>query len=489
MFRNIKPYRLLVVEDNPGDYVLLAEYLRLSQLPVEIILHAENMASVPAFIEGNNFDIALLDLTLPDSSGVESVITLSRLLPKTPVIVLSGLSTIEIAVESISLGAQDYLIKGEFDEKLLTKSIQYGIERKKTTEKLRESNERYEFVNKATNDTIWEWDYNSNSGLWGEGMLKNFGYFKEHLYKDNNWANRYLHPDDIERVQKRVEETLKNRIENWEEEFRFRSADGTYREIYDRGFILYNENGSPYKMYGAMADITRRRKLERELSNQELQQQKLITEASIDAQEKEKNLLGNELHDNINQILATVKMYLSVVMKGEEGEDKHNLIGECYKYLDEAIEEIRKLSKMLVSPSLGDIGLKEAIEELAEGINITKVLRVQLIYENTANLSLGKKMELMLYRIIQEQLNNIQKHAKAVLATISIKIEGGIVLLSITDNGVGFDTALKAKGIGLKNMKNRVVFYSGDLKIISSPGNGSTLEVTIPLKDNSYEQN
>ena len=135
-----------------------------------------NMAAATALVKDNSFDIAMLDLTLPDSTGVDSVITLNRLLPKTPIVVFSGLSTIEIAIKSISLGAQDYLIKGEFDEKLLTKSVQYSIERKKTTEKLRESNERYKMVNRATNDVIWEWDYHSNSGLWGSGLMNNFGY-------------------------------------------------------------------------------------------------------------------------------------------------------------------------------------------------------------------------------------------------------------------------------------------------------------------------
>ena len=175
MIKKIKPYCMLVVEDNPGDYKLLKQYINRSQLPVDRICHAEKMGEVPALISENSFDIVLLDLTLPDSKGVDSVVALDHLMPQTPIVVFSGLSTIEIAIESISLGAQDYLIKGEFDEKLLAKSIQYSIERKKTTERLRESNEKYQYVNKATHDTIWEWDYTTNQGLWGDGFSKTFG--------------------------------------------------------------------------------------------------------------------------------------------------------------------------------------------------------------------------------------------------------------------------------------------------------------------------
>ncbi len=95
---------------------------------------------------------------------------MDRLLPRVPIIVLSGFSAIEIAVESISLGAQDYFVKGEFDENRLAKRVQYSIERKKTLEKLQESKERYEFVNKATNDTIWDWNFHTKTGQWEEGL-------------------------------------------------------------------------------------------------------------------------------------------------------------------------------------------------------------------------------------------------------------------------------------------------------------------------------
>jgi two-component system, NarL family, sensor histidine kinase UhpB len=477
MSPEIKPYCFLVVEDNPGDYILLKEYLKLSQLPIDKIVHADSLKFVPFLIKENVFDIVLLDLTLPDSNGVDSVITLGRLLPQTPIIVLSGLSTIEIAVESISLGAQDYLMKGEFDEKLLAKSIQYSIERKKTTEILRESNERYEMVNLATNDVIWEWDYATNNGLWGSGLIKNFGYSKDDLIKKDTWANQYLHPDDISKIKEKIAFTLERRIENWEEEFRFRCADGSYKDILDRGFILYNEDGTPQKMYGAMTDITASRKLEKALTEQKLFQQKLITEITIDTQENERGMLGRELHDNINQILAAAKIYIGMAKAGEG--NSQELIDDSFKLVDNAMEEIRKLSKTLVAPSLGDIGLKEALEELVEEINITATTYFQLEYKSKKKAD--KKIELMIYRIVQEQMNNILKHAKAKEAGIKIDIEKNRLFLLITDNGVGFDPEIKSTGIGMRNIKSRIEFYSGKVTIISSPGNGCALKAEVPL--------
>jgi len=482
MIPKIKPYRLLVVEDNPGDFVLLKEYLRLSQLPVETILHALNMAAVSALIKENVFDIALLDLTLPDSSGVDSVIKLGRLLPQTPIVVFSGLSTIEIAVESISLGAQDYLIKGEFDEKLLAKSIQYSIERKKTFERLRRSNERYEFVNKATQDTIWEWDYSTHEGRWGEGLIKTFGYSEYELKYSKGWVDKFIHPDDKERVVKNIQGYIENGLQNWQDEYRFRCANRTYKDVFDRGYILFDEQMKPTRMIGAMTDITEKKRMEKELVEQRLKQQKLITEVTIQAQEKERNALGRELHDNINQILATVKMYLGMAKVGQQ--TKEDLVGKSYEYVNDAMEEIRKLSHSLVAPSLGDIGLEEALQEIVEDHNLVNELLIELlINEEYAKKKIDKNKELMLYRIVQEQLSNVINYADAKKVVITVNADNENIFLSIADDGLGFDTSEKTKGIGLKNISSRVNFYSGNLKIISAPGKGCKLKVNVPIKD------
>lgn len=474
-----KMLSLLVVEDNPGDYALLNEYLRMSRLPPGKTFHASTMAKAAELIDNNEFDIALLDLSLPDSSGIDSVITLDRLLPHTPIVVFSGLSDVEVAMEAISLGAQDYLVKGEFDEKVLGKIVHYSIERKRMVEKLRQSNERHEFVNKATLDTIWEWNFETNTGLWGDGIVNTFGYTHENLLYGNEWMKKYIHPDDIIRVNKGLNEYIAAHRQNWQDEFRFRCGDGSYRYVYDRGFILYDEQWNPTRMIGSMTDITEKITLEKELAEKELQQQKLLNEVTILAQEKERNHLGKELHDNINQVLATIKMFLGMSLENEKL--RPDLIQRSLKNVNYAIEEIRKLSKSLVAPSLGDIGLADALQELADEINLSKQLQVKFINEIDPQYKMDENMELMLYRIAQEQLNNINKYAKASNAIITVRTEKGNLFFSVSDNGIGFDTSLKPRGIGLKNIGSRVDFYSGHMNIISAEGQGCTIKINIPL--------
>jgi len=220
--------------------------------------------------------------------------------------------------------------------------------------------------------------------------------------------------------------------------------------------------------------------LERKLAEQQLHHQRSMIGISIQAQEKERNELGKELHDNINQVLATVSMYLKMII--DKVETNEDLVGLSYKYVNDAIEEIRKLSKSLVAPSLGNITLEEALVDLIGRVNITRDLNVELNYQYHLDQQMDKDIELMVYRIIQEQINNIRKYSQSKTATISIRsLPHNHLFVAIADKGVGFDPVKKAQGIGLKNISSRVEYYSGTMNIISAPGKGCRLEVEIPL--------
>lgn len=242
-----------------------------------------------------------------------------------------------------------------------------------------------------------------------------------------------------------------------------------------------DENGKPFQFLAIRTDITEKRKLEKELSQQQLNQQKLITEVTIQEQEKERNELGRELHDNINQILASAKLYLGMVKSNED--PTGILLEQSFAFLNEAIEEIRNLSHSLVAPSLGELDLKEALQSLVAEANKTKGFEMILVYDIPSPDFIDSKEQLMLYRIVQEQMNNIRKYAKATKGIIQIAIKNRSLYISITDNGVGFDTNKKSKGIGLRNIQSRVSFYSGFFNIISAPGQGCVLEASIPLNE------
>ena len=128
---NVKPIKLLLIEDNIGDSVIIRKMLEESENTTFELTHAPRLKNGLKHLETEKFDIILLDLGLPDSEGFESFKITLRKHPVIPIIILTGLEDEEIGIKTIKYGAQDYLVKGEFNGKLLVRAIQYAIERKK----------------------------------------------------------------------------------------------------------------------------------------------------------------------------------------------------------------------------------------------------------------------------------------------------------------------------------------------------------------------
>lgn len=478
MLATHQPLNILVVEDNPSDFVLLCEYLKLSKLPTKNILRAERLCEAVQLLQEHQPDLIFLDLSLPDSDGINSFERLNEEARHISIIVLSGLSDRQVALNTISRGAQDYLVKGEFDDKVLAKSIQYSIERKKILQKVVENFERYNTLIKATSDTIWDWDLRTNDVLWNEGISAVFGFDPIEVQNTIEWHHQNIHPEDRERILQTISACMREGLDHWQEEYRYKTANGVYKFVYDRGYILKADNNKPYRILGAMMDITERKKMQEELVRNQIETQKLITQVTIQTQEQERREIGHELHDNINQILATAKLCVDMAINEEE--HRKELLSRSYENITKAINEIRALSKTLVPPSLGDIGLKEALIELIENLTVSPELKIRIKANDQHIENMSNNKKLIMYRIVQEQLNNILKHSGATEALIELKTMRNLLQLNIKDNGVGFDTRKKNRGIGLNNIISRVEMQNGKMEIISAPGKGCTLKIEIP---------
>jgi PAS domain S-box-containing protein len=320
--------------------------------------------------------------------------------------------------------------------------------------------------------------------IWrGSTELDNiFGLNSNEVHDFDMWVE-ILHPDHRAAMQKYFEEEIMGKKRRFSKEYKIINRK-TKQEcwVHGLGDLILDPNGNVVKMLGTIQDITERKKMESELEDQKLNEQKVINEITIQAQEEERAELGRELHDNVNQILATAKMYLGMAKDGVQTSGD-NLLAKSYEYIDEVMKEIRKLSHSLVAPSLGDIGLVESLQLLVEDTNILNCFKVDLCIDEGYSITvIDKKKELMIYRIIQEQLNNINKYAKADKVGIALRQRNGELFLTVTDNGIGFDPSQISKtGIGLRNMKSRLEFYSGKLNVITAPGKGCTLEINLPV--------
>ncbi len=726
------PLSILIVEDNPGDLFLLEELLRGSTLPIKQLIKVTSAGEACKVLQKEEINVVLLDLSLPDSNGLQSYEIVDEYAGSIPIVVLTGLIDMEIALETMASGAQDYLIKGEFDEKLLEKSIQYSIERKKSQESLRESIDRYKFVTRVTNDVVWDMNLSSKTILWAEeNMRRVFGYDVENGETDFDFWSDKIHPDDRDRVVKNLLDVCNDqKSDQWEDEYRFMRSNGEYAYVLDQGYLLY-VNGKSIRMIGSMQDITERKlaelklldsekrfrslvqngsdmitildnkgiftfsspsvekvlgyrqeeivgrstfdfihpddlqeilhrfeiikktdyheipyfrfknqkgewrwletkltnlladpavqgivsnsrdvtekkkaeeailasearyrslffnnpmsiyiwdidtleilevndtaqkeygysrdeflsknmkdlrkkenvekyllfveefkktgqdtimqgvwkhlrkdgeemtmeiysqkiffkertavlalannidekvRLESKLEEEREAKQKEITEAVIRVQEKERYEISRELHDNVNQQLTVAMMYIATAEKGTNNAEA--LLKQSSSFIYNAIEEIRKLSKALVTPLIKDFGLCKAIEGLLEDIQLANnSLHFDFFCENFYEEDIHYEFKLSIYRIVQEQMNNILKHAKAKEVVIEL-YRDEVIRLSVNDNGVGFDTKKKRKGIGIHNIQTRVGLYGGQINIHSEPGKGCQLRIEFPI--------
>lgn len=363
---------------------------------------------------------------------------------------------------------------------------------RKSAEEIRLQNERFEMVTKATNDIIWDWDLLTDKFWWSDNYFTHFGYDRDTTPEDfRSWDDR-VHPEDKEKVVSRMYSTIRKKEPFWTDEYRFLKGDGETAYVLDCGYTLFQEDGKPYRMVGAMMDITERIKaqekmksLEQERLQLKLQEQKKITRAMIRGQEKERNQLGRELHDNISQLLAAIKMKLGFSLSHPE--KSIAFIQECLDNIQEAITETRNLSHRMVMPRFAESSLRDEMTNLLSlyhHLGRKTSLKIEGVLEH----EIPALVKETLYRIAQEQLHNIEKYAQASEVHLEIRAYDGSISMRIEDNGVGFDATRKRNGIGLTNVHNRAESYNGTALVLSEPGKGCKLLVEIPITPHVLEE-
>jgi len=274
--------KILVVEDNPGDQFLLTELLVNAGFDKELLLIVASVREAINILQKKAVDITLLDLSLPDADGINTFEKIKQSAADNPVIILSGTTDTQLALDAIAIGAQDYLIKGDFDEKLLLKTILYGIERANNTRIQRESDQRYLLMSKATNDMIWDWNIQTGKVERSvEGWRKLFkSNDKDGFIQEQNWYDK-IHPEDVERVRDAAMTTIQSKNTSlMEVECRIIRDDGSTGYITDRGFLIRNTDGEPVRFIGATQDITYKKEAEIELASSEKRFRTLIENSS-----------------------------------------------------------------------------------------------------------------------------------------------------------------------------------------------------------------
>lgn len=469
--------RILVVEDNPGDLFLLREFLQSTDLDITEVVHAPQLASAKEILRGGGIDLVFLDLSLPDGYGLDSYLALQSYTKQVPVILLTGLTDTGIAPQALVLGAQDYLIKGDFDEKLLGRAIRYSLERMRNLRFLRESEERYRELFNNNPMPMWVFDAATYQFLEANSAaVLHYGYTLEEFLSKT--ASDIRLNGDMELLKAEVEE-MRGKKDGVKKGIRQHVKKSGEVIFVDIAWHNINYKNRP-AILALASDVTERIQLEEELNEQRISKQKQITEAVILAQEKERTDIGKELHDNVNQILGASNLYINTAMTDEES--RQELLERSTELVSNAINEIRKISKSLITPGLREIGLIESIEDIIDDLKVAgDKLVIDLDLQNIAEEQIEDRRKLTLFRIVQEQLNNIIKHARASRVLIRLSVEQENIVLTVSDNGVGFDVIKHRRGVGITNIISRVEMFGGWVDIQSAPGEGCILTVGLPM--------
>jgi len=233
-----------------------------------------------------------------------------------------------------------------------------------------------------------------------------------------------------------------------------------------------------------IASKNKQRKNEAEKKEIEHQYEKQLLQTMLEVQEKALNQISQEIHDNIGQILTGIHANLITLSSGY-ATDTHALIEDTKNQVSQSLKDIRNLSRVLNSKYINKIGLEESLRKETEYLSSYSNINFEIVLDEKEadETLLTAEKELMVFRVAQEALANIVKHAHATHVKITLRFLKDIFSMEINDNGKGFDVSDdKITGIGLINMHQRAEVMKGNLKIRSDRNSGTTITINVPYE-------
>jgi two-component system, NarL family, sensor histidine kinase UhpB len=390
--------------------------------------------------------------------------------------------------EKLTGDDEPFLIEEQQLLNAIAERIGHFMERKEAQEALLESEKRFRQAINATKDGLWEWDMRTNQEFFSPRFCQIIGYSPDdpalkHTFEE--WVSR-IHPDDRERVMGTLQHHLE-KDSNYDVDYRHRHKSGEYRWHNSIGQAHFDEAGQPYRMVGCIRDITERKRSEETL--------RVLSSRLLTAQEEEQCRIAMELHDQTGQDLNVLKLHLAS-FQNRLRKDQANLkeeVGKILIFTDGIIEDVRRLAHGLSPSHLQVLGLCAALKAMIRNFSEKTGIPIQFDVD-ALDKAFPAETNIVLYRIFQEALTNIYKHARAKTVRIAVRRRSNALSIEIQDDGRGFDPCRYRmsepdmdRGMGLSALELRAQMIGADLKLSSQPGHGTQINLLVPIKEKRSE--
>lgn len=357
-------------------------------------------------------------------------------------------------------------------------------ERKRAEEKLRQSESQLVEAQRLAGLGSWNWDIRNNSITWSEELYRMYGVDPNEFTPALDEFMKFVHPEDTDFVARELDTAVKS-LGGLNYQFRIVRRDGQVRILHSRGKVVADEHGLPLRMYGAAQDVTERVLAADQLkrSNEEL---RALSARLQSVREEESLRIAREIHDELGGAMTGLKMdlaWLNKRIRDASDESLKQKIASMNEMIDDTIRTIRHISSELRPSILDDFGLAATIEWQAREFEARTEIKCR-ITSLAEDVPLDEARATALFRIFQEILTNVMRHAHATVVEVSMEEQDGELILRVKDNGVGIretDVA-DTSSLGLLGMRERALVFGGQIGIEGSEGEGTTVTVRIPLK-------
>lgn len=447
--------QILVIEDD----LTYSELVQFQLSYVGFSLH--NIIAVQSIKETKEValefipDVILLDLNILDSNGIETYDAVIQIFPHSSVVVLSGMDDQSLALQIVSRGAQDYILKSDVKPQVLEKTIKYGVLRRKLKEDLEISEKKYKDVFYKSPMPMFKLRGKNleiimaNQAAHDLYEVPHGGFDELSIYEFNSIGNTPFTDLEIDTSFKKefVQETMNG------------------KEIIVDVILNKLDSSSDLEFITQVIDRT-----------DEIVFERRKNEVISQAEEEEKKKIARELHDGLGQNMVLLNLLFQSLKPSVEQEGQYV---EVSNLLQNCIRELKEIAYSLLPPELEN-GFLNAMNRFSNRINtLGKINFILDIEDGFLESDLGSIDKFNLYRIVQEFINNSIKHAQAQTLTFKMyKTESDIVIV-VSDDGIGFEMEKVEKGLGIQNLYHRMKMSTIKGILESSPNKGSKLTIQI----------